>query len=64
MAPPVERPVRPRSQLLWPNVGRCTTVTLSCRVHGDGKTGQAVRTRRAHKLTARRSTLARSANHY
>ncbi len=38
--------------------------TLTRRVHGEGEANQAVRARRAHKLTARRSTLARNANHY
>ncbi len=44
--------------------GRCTSATLSRRVHGDGKTSQVARARRAHRLTARRGMLARSANHY
>ncbi len=43
--------------------GNCATAALTRRVHRDGKTNQSVRARCAHKLTARRSTLARSANH-
>ncbi len=46
------------------DVANCATAALTRRVHGDGKTNQSVRARCAHKLTARRSTLARSANHY
>ncbi len=42
--------------------GNRTTATPTRRVLGDGKANQAVRARRAHKPTARRSTLARSAN--
>ncbi len=44
--------------------GNRATAGLSCRVHGGGNTSWTVRARRANKLTARRSTLARSANHY
>ncbi len=46
------------------DVANRDAAALSRRVHGDGKANQAVHTRRAHKLTARRSTLARSACHY
>ncbi len=51
MAPPVERPVRPRQQLRMHRVGNRATATLLRRLHGAGKSGQPVRERRSHKLT-------------
>ncbi len=44
------------------DVGNRNAAALSRRVHADCKAHQSVRARCAHKLTARRSTLARSAN--
>ncbi len=46
------------------DVGNRDAAAVSRRVHGDGKANQSVRARRADWLTARRSTLARNANHY
>ncbi len=51
MAPPVERPVRPRKQLRLHSVGNRATATLLRRLHGGGKSGQQVRERRSQKLT-------------
>ncbi len=45
------------------DVGNRTIAALWRRVHSIGKASQAVRARRAHRLTARRNTLARSAVH-
>ncbi len=67
MAPPVERPVRPRQQVRPHRIGNRATATLLRRLHGASKSGQPVRERRSHKLTYERtdeerwSRLARSA---
>ncbi len=55
MAPPVERPVRPRKQLRLLRVGNRATATLLRRLYGAGKSDQHVRERRSHKPTTVRN---------